>query len=287
VAATEADWQVAPRYQYRERDVKGKKIETYEVTMIEGSPYYRLIAQNDHPVPTEEALKEKARFEAELSKRRRENPAQRAKRLGAYQRERDEDHLFLREMAGAFSFRLLRTDVTSGHSVFVLEATPRPEYRPPNTKAKVLTHMRGELWIDKAEYQWVRVEAEVTAPVSLYLVAHVGPGTRFSLEQMPIGKNLWLPKRFTMQAKITVFGVPQERKEEETYSDYRLIDAKSANGNRDQIENGSEFIARLFGRTCSPAPNGSDSVRYRPKISQVLGQSLFDLFNFPSRYPSR
>jgi hypothetical protein len=106
--------------------------------------------------------------------------------------------------------------------------------------------MRGTLWIDKAEYQWVKVEAEVTAPVSLYLVAHVGPGTRFSLEQMPIGKNLWLPKRFTMRARITVFGVPQERKEEETYSDYRLIDARMAKDNGDRIKNRSKFIARLF-----------------------------------------
>lgn len=224
VAATEADWQAAPRYQYRERDVKGKKIETYEVTMIEGSPYYRLIARNDHPLSTEEALKEEAKLQAEVNKRRRENAAQRRKRIASYQRERDEDRLFLREMADAFSYRLLGTDVSDGRSVFVLEATPRPAYRPTNTRARVLTHMRGKLWIDKTEYQWVKVQAEVTAPVSLYLVAHVGPGTRFTLEQMPIGNNLWLPKRFTMQTKFTVFGVRHQRYEEETYSDYRLID---------------------------------------------------------------
>src|ERR1700719_4127740 len=71
VAATEADWQAAPSYQYCERDVKGKKVETYEVTMIEGSPYYRLVARNDHPLSPEEALKEKAKFQAEMNKRRR------------------------------------------------------------------------------------------------------------------------------------------------------------------------------------------------------------------------
>jgi hypothetical protein len=90
--------------------------------------------------------------------------------------------------------------------------------------------MRGKLWIDKAEYQWVKVEAEVTAPVSLYLVAHVGAGTRFSLEQMPIEKNLWLPKRFAMQARVSVLGVPEHRKEEETYSGYRLIDTEKLTG---------------------------------------------------------
>src|SRR5436309_16119434 len=81
VAATEADWQAAPHYQYCERDAKGKKIETYQVTMIEGSPYYRLIARNDHPLSPEEALKEEAKFHAEIGRRRRETPAQRAKRI--------------------------------------------------------------------------------------------------------------------------------------------------------------------------------------------------------------
>jgi hypothetical protein len=237
VAATEADWKVAPHYRYRERDVKGEKIETYEVTMISGSPYYRLLARNDNPLPPEQELKEKARLQAEVNKRRHENPAERAKRLAAYQREREEDHLFLREMAHAFIYRLLGEDTIGGRSVFVAEATPRPEYRPPNTRAKVLTHMRGKLWIDKAEYQWVKVEAEVTAPVSLYFVARVGRGTRFSLEQMPIGKHLWLPKRFTMQTKVTVLGVPQQRREEETYSNYQLVDPNTANAQGEQTKN--------------------------------------------------
>ena len=228
VAATQADWQAAPRYEYRERDVKGKNIETYEVTMIEGSPYYRLVARDDRPLSPEQQVQEKAKFQRELNKRRHESSTQRAKRLSRYQHERDEDHVFLIEMAQAFSYRLLGEAVVDGRSVFVLEATPRYDYRPPNAKAKVLTHMRGKLWIDKTEYQWVKVEAEVTASVSLYLVAHVGPGTRFMLEQMPVAKNLWLPKRFVTQIRFSVLGVRENRTEEETYSDYRPIDAEAA-----------------------------------------------------------
>ncbi|PYT16528.1 MAG: hypothetical protein DMG59_10095 [Acidobacteria bacterium] len=228
VAATQTDWEAAAHYGYRERDVKGTRVETYELTMIEGSPYHRLVARNDEPLQPEEDQKEKAKFEAEVTRRKQENPEQRAKRLETYQRERDEDHLFLKEMAEAFTYRLLGEDQVDGRSVFVLDATPRPEYRPPNAKAKVLTHMRGKLWIDKAEYQWVKVEAEVTAPVSLYLVAHVGPGSRFVLEQMPVAKDLWLPKRFIMQTRYSVLGVHEKRMEEESYSDYRLLETGAA-----------------------------------------------------------
>jgi hypothetical protein len=223
VAATQADWQAAPQYRYQERDVKGKKVETYEVTMIEGSPYYRLVARNDRPLQPEQEREEKAKFQAELRKRQQESPAQRAQRVGTYQRERDEDHLFLKEMAEAFTYQLLGDGVIEGHSVFIVEAKPSRAYQPPNAKAKVLTHMQGRLWIDKREYQWRKVEAEVTAPVSLYIVAHVAPGTRFVLEQMPVANNVWSPKRFAMRTKVTVFGVPHERSEEESFSDYRPI----------------------------------------------------------------
>ena len=45
---------------------------------------------------------------------------------------------------------------------------PSPDYQPINREAKVLTAMKGRLWIDKREYQWVKVSAEVTRPVSMY-----------------------------------------------------------------------------------------------------------------------
>ena len=54
VQNTVADWKAAPRYNYVERDVVLKNdertVKTYQVMMIEGSPYYKLIAENDEPL---------------------------------------------------------------------------------------------------------------------------------------------------------------------------------------------------------------------------------------------
>jgi hypothetical protein len=50
---TNADWQGAPHYDYTERDVivKGQQtVKTYEVHMIEGSTYNRLIALDGKPL---------------------------------------------------------------------------------------------------------------------------------------------------------------------------------------------------------------------------------------------
>src|SRR5215472_7412097 len=52
VAATQANWKQAPKYAFVERDVTSKKnhaktTKTFEVLMIDGSPYNKLLAVND------------------------------------------------------------------------------------------------------------------------------------------------------------------------------------------------------------------------------------------------
>jgi hypothetical protein len=88
--------------------------------------------------------------------------------------------------------------------------------------------MKGHLWIDKAEYHWVKVEAEVINPVQFgFFIAQVKPGTRFELEQSPVG-GVWLPKRFTESVNASLFGIYGMRsRQEEVYSDYRLIGQES------------------------------------------------------------
>src|SRR5579864_3577196 len=63
VAVTEEDWKKAPGYAYVERDLTSKKnhtasSKTYEVVMIDGSQYNKLIAVNDRPLSKEEQAAE-------------------------------------------------------------------------------------------------------------------------------------------------------------------------------------------------------------------------------------
>lgn len=221
IAATEQDWQAAPKYQFRERDVKGKGTQTFQIYVIDGSQYNKLVARNDEPLSATEQKAEDTKLAQEIDRRKGESAEQRAKRIAKYQREREDDHLMLREMGKAFTYKLVGEETIHGRPVYVLEAIPDPSYRPVNARAKVLTHMRGKLWIDKAETQWVHVEAEVTAPVSMFMVAKVNPGTQFVLEQTRVAPNIWLPKRFQMKAKATVFGFRHDEMDDETYSDYQ------------------------------------------------------------------
>jgi len=223
VEANHLDWEAAPNYDHFERDLQpdgGTK--TQEVMMILGSDYYRLVAVNDKPLTPEEQAAEQQRLEQVIAQRQSESPAQRAQRTAKYERDLKRNRMLIEQLTVAFDFKLLGERKLGPHDVYELEATPRPGYKPPSIETKVLTGMRGKLWVDKQTYQWVKVEAEVIHPVSIMgFLARVEPGTRFELEEMPVEDGIWLPKHFSMKAHAKVlFFFSHKTQEDETYFDY-------------------------------------------------------------------
>ena len=109
-------------------------------------------------------------------------------------------------------------------------ATFRSDYQPPTMEAQVFRGMKGELWIDEATFQWVRVQARVIQPVSIEgFLASVEPGTRFQLEKMPVADNTWLPSHFSMKSQARVlFFVTRKSDEDETYYDYHKVRPEEA-----------------------------------------------------------
>jgi hypothetical protein len=226
VEQNDKNWKAAPQYSFTETDViaKGGKTtrRTYRVRMIDGSTYNELIAENGEPLSGARAAAEKQKLDQETARRRAESPAVRQRRIAAYERERRQDHALMREMMKAFDFQLAAQESVNGRNCYVLSATPRPGYRPISRDTKVLTGMRGKLWIDSAEYQWVKVHAEVFRPVAFGLfIAHVEPGTEFTLEEAPVGQGIWLPVHFVTKVRATALIWSRNYTDDETYSSYR------------------------------------------------------------------
>ena len=231
VIANTADWKQQPKYSHRENEIKKKidangqvkveQIKTYEVMMIEGSPYYRVVAINNEPLSHAQEQQEQAKLNREILQRQNESKKDRQARIAKYQNERSEEHLLLQQMVSAFRFKLAGEEERNGVACYVLDALPNPDYQPPSEKTKVLTGMQGRLWIDKAHYHWVRVQAQVITPVPFGLfIAKVKPGTKFELDQAPVG-DVWLPKRFVENVNASVLGLYGMRSmEQDEYSDY-------------------------------------------------------------------
>ena len=223
VRANSRDWNADPEYSCLERDRESNGgTKTYEDLMILGSLYQRLVAVNGKPISRDRQEQERRKLEQTIADRRSESSQSRAERIAKYEKDRRRDRLLMEQLTEAFNFKLTGEQKLDGYDVYVLNATPRPGYQPPNMDTQVLKGMEGKLWIDRKTYQWVKVEARVIHPVSIEgFLAEVEPGTRFELEKMPVGDDIWLPKHYEMRANAKIFHVfGHKSQEDETYYGY-------------------------------------------------------------------
>ncbi len=222
VQANKKDFEAAPAYNHKELDRSGQGSKLYLVTMIDGTPYQRLIAVNGKPLSPSQEAKENEKQDQATSQRKAESSEQRQRRIAKYEKDRRRDHNMMEQLTEAFNFTLVGENKFRNFSVYVLKATPRPGYKPPNMDCQVLPGMQGQLWIDQKTFQWVKVTAQVIHPVSIEgFLAQVEPGTRFELEKAPVENGIWLPSHFAMQSHAKVlFMVNRSSSANETYSDY-------------------------------------------------------------------
>ena len=226
VEANEADWKAAPDLAYVEREVINKggarTVKTYKVMMIDGSPYNQLLAVDDQPLSPAHQARERARLAQEIARRKHETREERSSRISKYEKSRHQDHALMQQMTKALDFRLRGKDTLNGYPVYVFDATPHAGYQPPNHETRVLTGMKGTLWVNRTNYQWVKVEAEVFRPVSFGLfIAKVSPGTRFVLEQAPLSGPIWEPKHFKMEVHASILWWTHNSSEDDTFRDYQ------------------------------------------------------------------
>jgi hypothetical protein len=73
------------RNQVKEFDGGGKlkrsDLRTWDVTLLEGSPYRRLVMRNDQPISPEEQKTEQEKLQASIEQRRKETDEQRDRRI--------------------------------------------------------------------------------------------------------------------------------------------------------------------------------------------------------------
>lgn len=224
VEANARDWKAAPEYDCFERDQQpGGGTRTYEDLMIAGSPYQRLVTVNGKPLTQALQAEEHEKLETAVRQRSSESESDRAERIAKYEKDRKRDQLLMDQLTRAMDFTLVGEQRLYGYDVYVLKATPRAGYQPPNMESEVLTGMQGKLWIDKGTFQWVKVQAQVIHPVSIEgFLAQVEPGTRFELEKSPVEAGIWLPSHFAMKAQARIFFLFSHRsQDDETYFGYR------------------------------------------------------------------
>jgi hypothetical protein len=199
--------------------------ETYEVMILGGHDYEKLIERDDKPLPPGEARKEQEKMDKEIEKRKHESAEDKAK----IEKERREQRKFLNEIPEEFNFKLLGVENVSGKPSWVISADPKPGYQPKDRGAKLIAKMRGKIWIDQGEYQWVKIEAQAIGTLSFGLgVVKIYPGATVQFEQARVNDEVWLPASASIRVdgRAALFvGIHSEI--EMHFRDYRKFQAES------------------------------------------------------------
>ena len=209
--------------------VKSQKTDEWETVVVYGEPHHRMLERNGKPISAEDQRKEREKLDQAVAKREHETASQRVRREADFETQREKDREFLREVPDLFDFQLLGEEKIDGHDVWVISATPKPGAQPKRGDAKPLLKVKAKVWIDKTEYQWVRLEAETTATISFGLfIARLAPGAKLEFEQTRVNDEVWLPKREVVRGAARLGLVKKLVGEEETtWNNYRKFQVDS------------------------------------------------------------
>ncbi len=239
IVASDNNWKIARNYTFVERSeqrqldsdgrVKSRRILTYDITLLEGSPYRRLTQRDDKPLSADENRKEEEKLRKSNEERRKETAAQRAKRISDFEKRRQREFEIIRELPKAFDFRLAGEETVAGTGAWVLDATPRPGYEPHDRRTRFFPKLKGRIWISKQDYSWVKVDAEVIDTISFgFFLARLGKGAHLHFEQVRVNNEVWLPARIAVAASARVALVKKFNIEQDiSYRDYRKFQSDS------------------------------------------------------------
>jgi len=224
-------------YTYIERDedhkldgkgqVKSSEAKTYEVMEIYGEQVQRLIEKADKALDAKGAAKEEERIQKIIDRRKNESEDARRKREEKEEKDREEGRKFVLEVADAYNFKLVGTELVGGREAWVIDGEPRPGYEPHMKEAKFLPKFHGRVWIDKSDLQLSKLDVECLDTVSWGLfLARFHKGSRFLLEQARVNDEVWLPRQLTIKIDVRLallknFNVDVEQ----TFRDYKKFRA--------------------------------------------------------------
>lgn len=209
--------------------VSSDRREAWEIFILDGVPFTRMLERDGKPLPAAEQRKQQQKLDKETARLESETPEEKHRRAADFEKSRRRERAFLLEIPDAFDLKLEGSDKIDGQDVWVISGVPKPGYHAKSRDGTALAKIRGKMWIEKTGYQWVRVEAETTETISYGLfLARLSPGAKLVLEQTRINDELWLPKREYMAGKGRIALLKRIAEDEEiTWTDYKKFQVDS------------------------------------------------------------
>jgi hypothetical protein len=209
--------------------LKRRELQTFDVTLLEGSPYHRLVQRDDKPLPPAEEKKQQEQLKASIDQRRKETPEQRQQRIAEWDRKRKQERENLREVPDAFDFHLAGEERIDGVPVWVIDGVPHPGFKPKSREAGYFPKIKGRIWVAKSDYTPVKISIETLDTISIgAFLVRLAKGGRIGVEFARVNDEVWLFKHVNVTASARLFLIKGFHLDADyTFSDYRKFSAES------------------------------------------------------------
>ena len=190
-----------------------------------GRTYRKLVARDGKPLTAEELAKEDQTQEAKEARKAAKLYGEDASRRASAESERRlKETKTIDELFRIYEFRVVGCETLDGRGAILVTFEPRPGVGTETQSGKILKKFAGRAWIDEADRQLVRVEAELVDDLSFGfgLLAKLKKGSRAQIQRRKVNDEIWLPSeaRFVGNARLfLVKGLHIDTLSE--YSDYK------------------------------------------------------------------
>jgi hypothetical protein len=208
----------------RELDDKGKetgrKSETWEIIGLEGSTYRKLVMRNDMPLGSKEQKREDDRLKKETALRKKETPEQRHNRVLSFTYSLSFQY---DKLADIYDLRYLGEEVVGGRATYVIEGTPKPDYRPATDNEKELLNYKVKVWLAQDDCFSARMDMNVIGDHS-----RMQKDSHIRTESDQHDDGVWLPTALIFDFNARFFKMLSTRGEMTvSFSDYHKFQVDS------------------------------------------------------------
>jgi hypothetical protein len=205
-----------------------KQTRIYEViSSPEPELTYRRLVSVDGVRPADLAKRDAEQQQKErewLQRRELEGLDARQARFRKQEIEDRKEQAVVDELTSIFDFRMKGRDTIDGRAAIVFTLEPRHGYAPLTPEGRIISHFRGQGWVDEQEHELVRLKSEVleTTSVKFGFILRLLNGSRGVIERRKIDGETWLPtySRFTGSGRV-FFIARIDLDQESVYSSYK------------------------------------------------------------------
>lgn len=176
----------ALRFTYTKIDPHGVFVK--DVIQTHGGQVSRLMSINGKPLNAAQNAKEQQRLTALLS-----HPSDQARHRRHQSEAQDRVNRLIQQFPDALDFTAAGTEPGPYGPMLHFTFVPKTNYSPPNIEASILTAITGSVWIDKATFHFIKLQAHLihSVHVGWGIVATFQKGGSVALANQNIGHDYW------------------------------------------------------------------------------------------------